>query len=197
MSRSLAPGFLIASPPLGDPNFDRTVVALAMHGDEGALGFVVNRKADIRLGQILSLVGLQADPASRACAVLLGGPVERESGWILGRTTEATHEPGVPLSLGPSAELSRSQSALERLARDVRSLGADELDPEGRIVVLGYSGWGPGQLEREIASGAWLPVPFDPSLVFDVPIEDRWERACAMQGLSPGSLITMRPTGSA
>src|SRR3954469_26035173 len=86
------PGFLIASPPLGDPNFDRTVVLLALHGDEGALGFVVNRKAQLRLGQVLSLAGLDADDECDACPVYLGGPVQPGSGWMIGTDLDLLQE---------------------------------------------------------------------------------------------------------
>src|SRR5580704_4499916 len=79
---ALAPGFLIASPPLGDPNFDRTVVLLATHGPEGALGFVVNRLAPMKLGQLLTFAGYD-DGAADQSDVLLGGPVQPSSGWIL------------------------------------------------------------------------------------------------------------------
>src|ERR1700723_1173041 len=78
---SLAPGMLIAAPPLGDPNFDRTVVLLAVHGDEGALGFVVNRIAPMRLGELLALAGYGG--ISDSTPVYLGGPVEPSSGWIV------------------------------------------------------------------------------------------------------------------
>src|SRR5437899_9385786 len=80
--KSLAPGFLIASPPLGDPNFDRTVVLLAIHNDEGALGFVVNRAAPLKLGQLLEKAGYPGghdDPSP----VWLGGPVQPQSGWVM------------------------------------------------------------------------------------------------------------------
>ena len=78
----LAPGFLIASPPLGDPNFDRTVVLLAVHSEGGALGFVVNRPAPMSLGELLSFAGYGNDLKDPA-PVYLGGPVQPSSGWIL------------------------------------------------------------------------------------------------------------------
>src|SRR3954469_15907273 len=77
------PGFLIASPPLGDPNFDRTVVLLAIHGDGGALGFVVNRAAPMKLGELLSFAGYGDAGAGDASTVFIGGPVQPSSGWIV------------------------------------------------------------------------------------------------------------------
>ena len=72
-----------------------------------------------------------------------------------------------------------------------------EADPKRRIVVLGYSGWGPGQLEKEIATGSWLPVPFDASVLFEVELSKRWEHAYALQGITPAGVMSMRTIGSA
>src|SRR6187549_3420173 len=83
MGGALAPGFLIASPPLGDPNFDRTVVLLAVHGESGALGFVVNRLAPMSLGELLSLAGYAEKGLKNSSPVFVGGPVQPSSGWIL------------------------------------------------------------------------------------------------------------------
>src|SRR4051812_47567341 len=80
---SLAPGLLIAAPPLGDPNFDRTVVLLAMHSDAGALGFVINRVAPVSLGELLSLAGYAENKLEDDSNVFVGGPVQPSSGWIL------------------------------------------------------------------------------------------------------------------
>ena len=82
-SAELAPGYLIASPPLGDPNFDRTVVLLAVHGESGALGFVVNRVAPMPLGELLTLAGYADKGLKSAARVYLGGPVQPSSGWIV------------------------------------------------------------------------------------------------------------------
>src|SRR5262245_5376348 len=82
ISQSLAPGFLIASPPLGDPNFDRTVVLLALHNEDGALGFVVNRVAPLSLGELLEQAGYKSGHDDGS-AVWLGGPVQPQSGWVV------------------------------------------------------------------------------------------------------------------
>src|SRR5512141_704998 len=80
---SLAPGMLIASPPLGDPNFDRTVVLLAVHSADGALGFVVNRTASMSLGELLALAGYGDAGLNDSSPVYIGGPVQPSSGWIV------------------------------------------------------------------------------------------------------------------
>lgn len=196
----LAPGFLIASPPMGDPNFERTVVLLAMHGPRGALGFVVNRMAPLQLGEVLSLAGYGPRFSELEGAVHVGGPVEPGSGWILYEDGLAESVDGV-IEVANGVKISSSREVFDALARDmepppdaiteaVRGVGR-------RMVFLGYSGWGPGQVEGEIGQGAWLPAPFDPSVLFDVDSDRRWEAAYALMGISPAMTIGMRTVGDA
>jgi len=196
-SAELAPGFLIASPPLGDPNFDRTVVLLAVHGESGALGFVVNRVAPMGLGELLTLAGYADKGLKSGAPVYLGGPVQPSSGWILCDDPELASEDDGVIPVGDRIRITSSREAFDSLARDVATLGAKSVDPKRRLVILGYSGWGPGQLEGEIASGAWLPVPFDEGILFDVEVADRWERAYALLGLTPAVMMSMRSVGDA
>lgn len=189
--RSLAPGFLIASPPLGDPNFDRTVVLLAVHSEEGALGFVVNRASRLVLGELLELAGY-ADCHDDASKVWIGGPVQPQSGWVLADDPEVVID-GV-IEVGPRIRVSSSREAFDEVAREVAEVG--EIGAR-RLVLLGYSGWGPGQLESEIARGAWLPTPLDERVLFDCAADERWERAYALVGLTPGNMISMRTVGEA
>ncbi|MCC6553825.1 MAG: YqgE/AlgH family protein [Polyangiaceae bacterium] len=194
-STDLAPGLLIASPPLGDPNFDRTVVLLAVHGETGALGFVVNRPAPMSLSELLSFAGYTGE-VKAAAPVFVGGPVQPSSGWILCVDPDlAPSQPGV-IPVGSRLRVTSSRSAFDELAADA-ARGALTPDPKRRTVVLGYSGWGPGQLEREIAAGAWLPVPLDEAIVLDVDVEQRWEQAYARLGLSPIEMMSMRSIGEA
>lgn len=194
---SLAPGFLIASPPLGDPNFDRTVVLLAIHGAGGALGFVVNRPAAMTLGELLSLAGYSDKGVKDASTVYVGGPVQPSSGWILCLDPTLDPEENGVIAVGDRVRITSSRAAFDALARDVVTRPPGQADPMRRMVLLGYSGWGPGQLEGEIAVGAWLPVPLDEGVLFDVDIPDRWERAYARSGLSPAGMISMRTIGEA
>jgi putative transcriptional regulator len=195
-SRSLAPGFLLASPPLGDPNFDRTVVLLAIHGEGGALGFVVNRTAPLTLGELLSFAGYGGDKSSDPSPVYVGGPVQPSSGWILGLDLEVSGTSEV-IPVGDRIKITSSRDAFDALAREVHGRAARESDPKKRLVMLGYSGWAPGQLEGEVAAGAWLPVPLDEAILFDVAVEKRWERAYALLGLTPAVGMSMRTVGSA
>jgi len=191
---SLAPGFLIASPPLGDPNFERTVVLLGLHGPSGALGFVINRVAPLKLGDVMGLAGYGPTPSAAAGAVLVGGPVEPGSGWVLsGDASPASDVPGA-IELSTDVSISSSRSVFDALARDLETPPATL---GKRLIILGYSGWGPGQLEGEIAHGSWLPAPFDAKVLFDVDVGQRWEAAFALLGVSPAMSMGMRIVGNA
>ena len=195
---SLAPGMLIAAPPLGDPNFDRTVILLAVHGDDGALGFVVNRVAPMTLGELLVLAGHGDSAIADPSPVYLGGPVQPSSGWIVCVDPALSADaPGV-IPVGSRVRVTSSRAAFEELVRDVEAGAPDEADPRRRRVMLGYSGWGPGQLEGEIAAGAWLPVPLDEGVLFDVALADKWEQAYALLGVMPAGMMSMQhPIGEA
>ena len=194
----LAPGLLIAAPPLGDPNFERTVVLLAMHGPRGALGFVINRAAELSLGDVLGLAGY-GEPATKAPnRVYVGGPVEPGSGWVI--TREPARFDGVPgvIEVGNKLRVSSSRTAFDRLVREFEGDDATRKKCESEtFVVLGYSGWGPGQLEGEIAHGAWLPIRLEEEVVFDTEADERWNRAHALLGITPFSGMGMRTVGEA
>jgi putative transcriptional regulator len=192
MFKSLAPGFLIASPPLGDPNFDRTVVLLAVHNQDGALGFVVNRQAPLNLGELLEQAGYRGETGCDA-HVWVGGPVQPQSGWVVIEDSSLAGGEGV-IEVGKDLRVSSSRSAFDQLARDI---AAGELNRRRRLVLLGYSGWAPDQLEGEIGRGAWLPTPLHSSILFDVDPKERWERAYALLGLTPTNVMSMRSIGEA
>lgn len=178
---ALAPGFLVASPTLADPNFAGSLVLMAEHHDEGALGFVVNRPGPIRVADVLG--GL--DEALRAAAeargradapVLVGGPVQPERLWILFRPGPSAPEEGA-VTVGAGVALGGSRELLEALVRAA--------DPGPFTLLLGYAGWAPLQLEHEVAGGAWVPMALHSDLVFETPLEHRWETAVRRLGLDP------------
>jgi len=181
----LAPGFLVAAPALTDPNFARSLVLVAEHHGEGALGFVVNRSAPIAVADVLGGVdeGLRtaAEAAGRAGGtVLVGGPVQPERLWILYRPGGASPVEGETVRVGEDLALGGSRELLESL---VRAPGA------AFLLLLGYAGWAPMQVEKEIAAGAWVPMPLTSDLVLDVPLEKRWETAVRRLGLDPGEFL--------
>jgi putative transcriptional regulator len=194
---ALAPGMLIAAPPLGDPNFDRTVVLLAVHGAEGALGFVVNRAAPLTLGELLGHAGYGDAVLLDSSPVFIGGPVQPSSVWILCVDPDLGPEEAGVVALGDRVRVTSSRAAFDALVHDISVRDPSAEDPKRRVVMLGYSGWGPGQLEGEIASGAWLPVPLDEGVLFDVALSQRWERAYALLGLTPAGVMSMRSVGEA
>jgi putative transcriptional regulator len=181
----LAPGFLVASPSLGDPNFDGSLVLMAEHHGEGALGFVVNRPGPISVADVLR--GLEGGLAEAAQAsgrldgqVLVGGPVSPERLWILHRPGLIPAEEGA-VHVGDGLALGGSKELLEAL---VRQPAAGPF-----LLLLGYAGWAPMQVEQEVSSGAWLPLPLHEDLVFDVPTEERWDAAVRRLGLTPGGFM--------
>jgi putative transcriptional regulator len=179
---SVAPGLLIAPPTLGDPNFDRTVVLVALHDEGGALGFVVNRLAPIGLGELLGHAGYGEERRRHQGPVYHGGPVQPSSGWVL-RADAAPPREG-EIEVGDAVRVSSSLAALSDFVADLEARSPGAPDPERRMILLGYSGWGPGQLDAELAAGAWLPVGLDVEIVFDPEVDHKWERAYARLGLS-------------
>jgi putative transcriptional regulator len=181
----LAPGFLVASPTLADPNFDGSLVLMAEHHGEGALGFVVNRPGPIAVADVLR--GLDGGLAEAAAAsgridgqVLVGGPVQPERLWILHRPGVVPAEEGA-VRVGDALALGGSKELLEALVRDPAA--------GPFLLLLGYAGWSPMQVEQEVGAGAWIPLPFEEELVWDVPLEARWEAAVRRLGLTPGGFM--------
>lgn len=186
VAASLAPGFLVAAPSMRCPFFNHTLVLLIDHGEEGSFGFVVNRVTDLEIGDVFNEVGVSGRSASIIDApVLLGGPVSPESGWIL-YDAEGVPQPesGKTISVSERISCSASIELLERLARGD--------GPETCAMMLGYSGWGPGQLESEMKEGSWIPVDLDYALLFETPIDERWEAALGTLGIDPARMIDSR-----
>jgi putative transcriptional regulator len=177
---SLAGKFLIAMPNLVDPNFWQSVVLLGVHSDsEGAFGLIVNRPLDIDLRDILSELGQQA--ADHALPeVLAGGPVQPSQGFVVFQ--RGNHEPGAnDITVSESIAVSGNTETLANLALDAT--------PNRYRLMLGYSGWYPGQLEQEIEQNSWLIAPLDSDILFDVPAPDRWAAALRSIGIEPGNLV--------
>ena len=176
---SLAPTLLLAMPQLTDRNFARSVVLLCEHGPKGSVGFVVNRPTEMRAAEAVAL-----DPPPRGDSGLMlwtGGPVDPHRGFLL-----LGQEPGEGQSerIAQGFHLTASGEVLRRL------LEADpiEVTRERARLLLGYAGWGPGQLDAELAASAWLTAPPEAALVFETPAEEMWERAIRGLGVDPMAL---------
>jgi len=185
---SLAPGFLVAAPPLGDPNFDRSVVLLAAHGPDGAFGWVLNGREVMTLGELLVRADLVTESPELAGSVRVGGPVSPDQVWLVYRADSRFDAFDGQLDVGDGVIASASRKVLEAIAG-----GAV---PENLMALVGYAGWAPGQLENEVRAGAWLPTDLEAALVFDVPRDRLWHSAYERAGTTPIA-FTSRTVGSA
>ncbi len=172
----MEPGLLVASPQMRDPNFERAVVLLVQHSAQGALGLVVNREAPVRVGDVVGHLELPSSSPRLQRPAMWGGPVERGSGFVLYRGVAPEGWTVGNVAVSPSKE---------RLAALVGA-GAEF------HLCLGYAGWGPGQLDRELEEGSWVSVDASADLVFDTALTDRYDQALARLGVPP-SMLWMTP----
>lgn len=189
MVSQLAPGFLVAAPSLLDPNFRRTVVLLVEHRPEASFGFVINRPAEASMRAMLERIGLAGGSAQLDdAAVLVGGPVAPHTGWVVFEPDQPTPSGAEVVQVSERLAVSASRDLLERLVAQRRA---------GRLLlVLGHAGWGPGQLDAEIAQGAWIPVDFDDKIVFETPFDERWAGTLRILGIDPARLTLVTPSES-
>lgn len=174
--------FLIAMPGMGDDTFAGSVVYLCEHNERGALGLVINKPIDIKLKNLFEKVDLSLDREELAeQPVFFGGPVQTERGFVLHeKQAEETGVYSSTMSIPGGLEMTTSRDVLEAMSN-----GAG---PKRVLVTLGYSGWTAGQLEEELARNGWLTVDADPKVIFDTPIEQRYDRALSLLGFDPRML---------
>ena len=168
-------------PQLQDPNFKRTVVQLIEHDEEGTFGLVLNREVDLTADALCESLDLDwnGDPAAR---IRWGGPVQANTGWVLYADDLALETGGEPVQeVVPGMCFAGSLSILQAVA---------EQPPEDVRLFLGYAGWGPGQLETEIASGAWLFAPPSAEVVFGVDPDSMWDTVVRGLGIDPATLVS-------
>ena len=174
--------FLIAMPMLEDSNFFHSVTYLAQHDEHGALGVVINHPDNTTFADLADHLGIDClDPCAARTILYRGGPVQPERGFVLHRPIGNWHS---TLAVGSEIGLTTSRDVIEAIARGD--------GPQQWLVALGYAGWGPGQLEQELADNAWLSSPSEPRLIFDSAVEQRWGEAAALLGidlarLAPGA----------
>jgi putative transcriptional regulator len=172
---TLAPSLLLSMPQLDDPNFARSVVLLCQHDTDGAFGLVLNRPVTTT-----AKIVPQAEPEAateQEIEVWIGGPVEPERSWIL------LSDPGLDenaVKVCDGVYLSTSARVLQHVIVDP--------DQSRARLIAGYAGWGPGQLDEEVAASAWLTGDIDLDIVFHTPPAEMWERAIRRLGAEPGSL---------
>jgi putative transcriptional regulator len=172
--------FIIAMPSLLDPIFHHTVTFLCQHTKEGALGIVINRSAEMKLGEIFKQMEIKVkSPTASETPIFAGGPVQQDRGFVVhtkGKDWDMT------LQVSEDISLTTSRDVIEAIA-------ADE-GPEQFLIALGYAGWGEGQLEQEILSNSWLNTPSAKQILFHTPVSQRWNAAASQIGLDITRLTT-------
>jgi putative transcriptional regulator len=178
MAGGAAPLLLVSMPQMADPNFARTVVLLCDYTDQGAFGLVVNRRLPEPAWQLI-----QTKPPIRVNPELrlwMGGPVDLQRAWVL--MSDAQGPDDEQREICPGVLLSVSQELTLQLLQAPPS-------PRTRVIV-GYAGWGPGQLDKELAESAWLTTDVDANLIFGVPPDDMWDTAIRRLGADPAAFQT-------
>jgi len=196
-STQLSHHFLIAMPGLEDPTFAKSVVYLCEHSERGAMGLIINKPGELSLKHLFDKVEL---PLSREdllkANVLHGGPVQTERGFVLHdpmleedsvnsekSETSASQDSSAKSNSIYASTLSVPGGLAMTTSKDVLEAMANGSGPKRVLVTLGYASWGEGQLESEIGENSWLTVEADPAVIFDTPIEQRYEKAMALLGL--------------
>jgi putative transcriptional regulator len=181
--------FLIAMPGMQDEAFSRSVVYVCEHGERGALGLIINKPSDINLKALFDKVAL---PLLREdllnTPVFQGGPMQTEHGFVL-------HEPIFALADKPDESIFASTMAIPgglemTTSKDVLEALSTGAGPRRVLVTLGYSAWGQGQLESELGENSWLTVGADNAVIFDTPVEQRYDKALMLLGLEAWMLST-------
>lgn len=176
---SLTGHLLIAMPGMGDPNFARGITFICQHSEEGAMGLVVNRASEFKLGDVLEQMHMRCERGDiAATTVLAGGPVSPERGFVLHASDAGTWESSFRID----------DLATVTTSRDILAAVAEGRGPARMLVTLGYAGWGAGQLEQELRDNAWLTVRADGRILFDTALDDRWGAAVALVGVDPAHL---------
>lgn len=176
---NLSNHFLIAMPAMKDPVFGGSVIYICEHNQRGAMGLVINRPTDMTIADLFDRIDLQLEiiPNSHPLGqrpVMFGGPVQSDRGFVL-------HAPAGQFS----SSLKVSDEVCFTTSRDIlESLAAGDA-PQRLILSIGYAGWGAGQLEKEILENGWLTVPADLHVMFDLPVEERFEAAMKLLGFDP------------
>ena len=174
--------FLIAMPGLEDAAFSRSVVYVCEHTERGALGLVINKPSDINLKVLFDKVDLPLGRADLLLSpVFQGGPVQVDRGFVL-------HEPIFAQSEKPAESVYASTMCIPgglemTTSKDVLEALSTGAGPRKVLVSLGYSAWGEGQLESELGDNSWLTVDADMAVIFDTPVEQRYDRALGLLGL--------------
>lgn len=178
LSGYLTGQLLLAMPHMQDPRYEKAVIYICGHDTNGAMGLVINKYlGDLTLKGLLEYLNLSQDVIKRDLPIYFGGPIDTGRGFVL-HSDDFTH-PGT-VSLGNHIALTATVDVLQSIAEGD--------GPKSCLLAMGYVGWGPGQLDSELHSNRWLQVEADSEILFEVPIEKRWEKAISKLGVTPESL---------
>ena len=176
----LAGRLLVAMPSIGDPRFERAVIFVVAHNAEHAMGLTVNRPVEgLSVRRLLRRLGVKSSIEMPRDLVMMGGPVERDRGFVL--HTDDYRSPASSMPVIPGVSLTATPEVLEAIA-------GHNSRPRRSLLALGYAGWGPGQLEEEIMGATWLTCDADETLIFGDDHAGKWRRALAKIGVSPERL---------
>jgi len=178
--QSLVGRLLVAMPGIGDPRFEHAVILVCAHEPDHAMGLRLDRPAPgVNLRAVLTKLETEAPQGAADRAVLVGGPVERERGFVL--HTDDWIAPDATMPFGEGLAMTATREALAAMVDP-------ETGPRRSVLLLGYAGWGEGQLEEELGENVWLTADADPDLIFDPDYPAKWSRALAGLGIDPAQL---------
>ena len=169
-------------PTMNDPRFKRSVICVCAHSEDGAIGIIINKIIEsLSFSKIIKQLRLKKDRVKKDYSepIYFGGPVETERGFIL---HSADYSSEKSTSINTEISMTASTEILQALI--------DGNGPTKSIIALGYAGWGPGQLDTEIQSNAWLSVQSDPDLIFSDKTSEKWDMALEKIGVDPALLST-------
>ena len=175
-SDSLEGKLLIAMPGMGDPRFEHSIVFMCAHSGDGALGLIVNKPApELRFATLIKQLGMDVGDPKRDIRIHFGGPVENGRGFVL-HSSDYRSE-GATLQVDKTFGMTATMDVLEQIAKGE--------GPDSALLALGYSGWGPGQLESEILQNGWLTCDASPEIVFGEDDDRKWSEALRTLGVDP------------
>ena len=171
--------FLAAMPAMADPRFEKSVIYVCAHSEDGAMGLIINQPLEeLRFPDILEQMGIEPTPACEKITVHCGGPVESARGFVL---HSSDYQKDGTLVVDESIALSATTEILKYIAYGT--------GPKKCLMALGYAGWGAGQLDEEMKNNAWLNIPSSGPLLWSDDNETKWDRALGMLGISPAMLV--------
>jgi putative transcriptional regulator len=159
---------LIAMPGMSDPRFGKSVIFMCQHSEAGAMGLIVNKPLDLNFKNLMDKMDIPTVPLAAERRVMFGGPVDTDKGYIL-HSTDRTNHPPSTIVVTPEIAMTLTVDMLKRVANGN--------GPSRWMMALGYAGWGPGQVESEIASNGWIHCEPDNEIIFDTAMEAKWSRA--------------------